>query len=335
MAPMRIVLMATGPFALPTMRWLIDAPHELVCWVTRPPRLSGRRRTIPPSPLRELARTRQVPIWEPEDINAPESVAHLHNLGADLLVVCDYGQILAAEVLEAARLGGINLHGSLLPKYRGAAPVQWAIYHGETETGVSVIHMTPRLDAGPILQQRRTAIGPEEDAQTLEARLAELGVGAVEAAIEQLAAWDGHSPIGTPQDASLATRAPRLRKEHGRIDFRRSADEIERQVRAMRPWPGTYTTWARPGKPPMMLRIERVSVVPSSPETSDLAGGAPGTICAASGDRLWVRTGEGILAIEQLCPAGKRSQGAAEFLRGYRLAPGDRWGDDSPAPSGG
>ncbi len=327
--PLSIILMATGPFALPTMRWLVDSHHDFTLWITRPPRPSGRRQQLPHSPLRELARERAVPTWEPEDINASESIERLREAKADVFIVCDYGRILSADVLAAARLGGINLHGSLLPKYRGAAPVQWALFHGESETGVSVIHMSPKLDAGPILAQIPTKIDADEDAVTLERRLAEMGVAAVEAAIDRLAAWDGHSPLGTPQDDTLATPAPRLRKEHGRIDFSRTARQIVDQVRAMRPWPGTFTQWERKPNRQVTLRIEQAQVVPESAleaASPQWAESPPGTVLVAQDDRLWVQTGRGILSIVRLCPAGKRSMAAAEFLRGYRIEPGTRLG---------
>ncbi len=322
-------MMATGMFALPTMQWLADSRHRFVAWVTRPPRPAGRKQTLPRSELRELAEARGIPIWEPEDINADESVERLRAYGADLLIVCDYGRILAPAVLGAARLGGINLHGSLLPKYRGAAPVQWALFHGETETGVTVIHMSPQLDAGPILLQRRTKIEPTENAEQLERRLAVLGVEAVAEAIELLADWDGATPLGSPQDDALATGAPRLKKQHGRIDFSRAAHEIVDHVRAMQPWPGAYTSWERRTGKRLKLLIERASVADGSELDQDVDGVESGQVICAESDRLWVATGAGLLAIDQLRPAGKRSQSVAEFLRGYRIERGACLGSES------
>jgi methionyl-tRNA formyltransferase len=248
----------------------------------------------------------------------------------DLLVVCDYGQILSPEVLELARFGGINLHASLLPKYRGAAPIHWAIYHGERQTGVTVIHMTPRLDAGPAIAQRATPIGPEETAAELEPRLAELGAPAVLEAIDALEAGTAR-PL--EQDASQATRAPRLKKEDGAVDWSRGAAAICNQVRALVPWPKTYTFWHRAGGEPLRLILERVRAVEPGSEggTSGAAGAwpvpaEPGTVLVAQGDRLVVATGAGALAIEDLQPAGKRVLSAAEFLRGYPMRPGERFG---------
>lgn len=323
---MRVVMMATGPFALPTLKFLADSPHQLLAWITRPPKPAGRHQERPRSPLREFARERGLTVWEPEDINAEENVHQLAELGADVLVVCDYGRILSADVLRAAALGGINLHGSLLPKYRGAAPVQWAVYHGETETGVSVIHMSPELDAGPILVQRQTEIGAEETAEELEQRLALLGVEPVSEALDMLEHWDGRSPLGVPQDEQLASRAPRLKKEHGRVDFHRTAQQIVNQIRAFRPWPGTFTTWERaPGKS-IKLILERAHVETPSGERAEPAPHRPGEVVVADPDRLCLATADAWLAVDRICPAGKRSQSVAEFMRGYRVPLGARWG---------
>ena len=254
---MRLVMMGTGPFAVPTFRSLYETHHEVVALVTGPIR-ERRGRPTPLNPLRDIAHEHGTPIFDPEDVNAPESRARLAAFGADLLVVCDYGQILSPATLATARLGGINLHASLLPKYRGAAPINWAIYHGETETGVTVIHMTPRVDAGPCVAQAATPIGPDETAAELEARLAELGAWFVRRAI------DG-SERGTlealPQDAALASKAPRLKKTDGLIDWSRPAAAIKNHVRAMEPWPKTYTFWHRPSGAPMRLILGPVSVV--------------------------------------------------------------------------
>jgi methionyl-tRNA formyltransferase len=257
----------------------------------------------------------------------------LASLTPDLLVVCDYGEILRPETLATARIGGINLHGSLLPKYRGAAPVQWAILRGETETGNSVIQMTAGLDAGPCLGQQRTPIDPEEDAGQLEARLAAMGALLVCRVIDELEAGTAQ-PVS--QDAQLASKAPRLRKEHGVIDWSRSAQEIKNQVRALRPWPRAYTFWHRAGAEPVRLTIDRVAVDPSTagvtsvtpqPATPPHTSATPGKVLENTA-RLIIATGNGAIEILELQPAGKRSMSAAEFLRGYRVPHGDRFGPE-------
>lgn len=264
-----------------------------------------------------------LPVWSPDTVNSPESQTRLASLAADLLVVCDYGEILRPETLAMSRRGGINLHGSLLPKYRGAAPVQWAILRGETETGNSVIHMTPGLDAGPILAQQRTPIDPDEDAEQLEQRLAVIGAGLVLEVIEGLESGAAQ-PI--EQDASLASKAPRLKKEQGAIDWSRPAQEIKNQVRALRPWPRAYTYWHRPNADPLRLNIDGVAIEPlPAGEGSVREAAPPGTVVDAT-NRLLIATADGALEILQLQPAGKRSMRAEDFLRGHRLQTGDRFG---------
>ncbi|MCR9116577.1 MAG: methionyl-tRNA formyltransferase [bacterium] len=201
--------MGTGPFAIPTLKELHESNHEVPAVITRPDRQGPSRKKQPAAPMRDAAAELNIPRHAPEDINSEEGVALLASLKPDLLMVCDYGQILSKEALSTAPMGGINLHGSLLPKYRGAAPVHWAVYNGDPETGISVIHMTTRLDGGPILTERRTPIEPNETTETLEPRLAILGAAAVLEAIEMLAKWDGESVIGNIQDAKQTTKAPK------------------------------------------------------------------------------------------------------------------------------
>jgi methionyl-tRNA formyltransferase len=272
--------------------------------------------------MRDVARERAVEVFEPDSINSPEAQAWLDEKAADLFVVCDYGQILSRETLALARVGGINLHASLLPKYRGAAPINWAIYHGESETGVTVIHMTPQLDAGPALVRERTPIAPAETAPELEARLAELGAGAVLKAIGILAR--GENKAGIPQDMKLVTKAPRLKKEDGLVDWSRTAKEIFDQVRSFEPWPKTYTFWQRPGHEPVRLILERVE--PMAAILSDSGGIAAASIIQADGQGLVVACGKGALRVQSLQPAGKRAMSAGEFLRGHPLKVGDRLG---------
>jgi methionyl-tRNA formyltransferase len=315
---MRLVMMGTGPFAVPTFRALLASPHEVLGLITRPDRPAHRREKTPVNPMREMARQQGLIVFEPPSINSPEAQAQLRHWAADLFVVCDYGQILSRETLALARLGGINLHASLLPKYRGAAPINWAIYHGETETGVTVIHMTPQLDAGPCLVQLRTAIGPDETAPELEARLAELGTGAVLEAIGMLARGEGAA--GMAQESTVATKAPRLKKEDGLVDWSRSAAEIVNQVRALKPWPTTYIFWRPPNQEPIRLILDKVRILP----IGFVAQSQPGHIVGADNDTLSVACGQGTLAIEKIQPAGKRAMTAGEFLRGHTLRPGDR-----------
>jgi len=318
---MRVIMLGTGPFAVPTLRALSNSPHEVALVVTRPPQ--GRAPVA--SPMQQAAEALGLEVWSPPTVNATDTQTRLAGLRPDLLVVCDYGEILRTETLGVARLGGINLHGSLLPKFRGAAPVQWAILRGEAETGNSVIHMTPGLDAGPLLAQQRTPIDPDEDAATLEERLAAMGA---EAVLEVVAALGNGTATTIVQDATQVSKAPRLKKEQGAIDWSLPALAIKNQVRALRPWPRAYTFLHRANAAAVRLNIDKVQIV--APRSMDNTSRAyPSGTVVETNDRLVVATGDSLLEIEQLQPAGKRSMPAREFLRGTRLSDGEQLGPES------
>jgi methionyl-tRNA formyltransferase len=330
---MRIVVLGTGSFAVPVFQWLMASRHEVLALVTRSTQPAKGREKGPINPMREAAEAGGLAVHVPASINSDEGKLILKQLAPELLMVCDYGQILAADVLALAPLGGVNLHASLLPRYRGAAPIQWALWHGESETGVSVIHMTPRLDAGPILAVRKARIGSTETHPELEQRLARLGIDPVAEAIDKLAAWDRTSEIGERQDISLATKAPRLKKEHGAVDWSRSAEQIRNQVRALTPWPGTFTFWRRPGHEPLRIVIDQVSVLGLGVRAGARLAGegyAPGEVVVSDGKQLIVATGEGGLGIAAIAPAGKRHMTVEEFLRGYRIREGEVLGGVGP-----
>jgi methionyl-tRNA formyltransferase len=313
-------MLGTGPFAVPTLRALATARHEIPLVITRP----STSRTREPSPLAKAAESIGLEVWSPDTVNAPDAQSRIAALAPDLLVVCDYGEILHPETLATARLGGINLHGSLLPKYRGAAPVQWAILSGDAETGNSVIQMTPGLDAGPCLGKQRTPIDPDEDAGELESRLANIGAQLVLQVIDALEAGTSQ-PIA--QDKSLASKAPRLKKEQGAIDWSRPAQQIKNQIRGLRPWPRAFTFWHRAQGDRLRLNIDRVSIISPSPSGRGRGERAlsPGTILEAK-DQLVIATGDTPLEILTLQPAGKRAMPASEFLRGNRVQVGDTFG---------
>jgi methionyl-tRNA formyltransferase len=308
-------MMGTGPFAVPTFLELLESQHEVAALVTRPARPVHRKGKPPLNPMHEAAEARGIAVMDPENVNDEQSREALADCQPDLLVVCDYGQILTAETLSVARLGGVNLHASLLPKYRGAAPIAWAIYHGETETGNTVIHMTPRLDAGPCIAQCRVPIDPEETAGQLEDRLAQLGAPLVLEAIAHLES-DTVEPI--VQDQRLATRAPRLKKSDGQVDWSRAAHQIKNQVRALDPWPRTFTDWQRPDREPLRLLLHEVRV-----ESTNQSAG-PGTVLEAEEGNLRIATGQGVLSLIAVQPSGKRVLTTEEFLRGYPVQPGDQ-----------
>ncbi len=318
---MRIIMMGTGPFGTPAFRQLYDTRHEIVAVVTGPVRTRHGKPVAHLSPIRGIAAEHHTPIFDPDDVNTPGAVEHLAGYGADLLVVCDYGQILKPATLGAARLGGINIHGSLLPKYRGAAPVNWAVYHGEEQTGVTIIHMTPKVDAGPCIARAATAIGPEETAPELEGRLAEMGAALVCEAVDMVEEGTAQ-PL--PQDPSLASKAPRLKKSDGAVDWSRPALAIKNQVRAFEPWPKTFTFWHRTDGPPVRLILGPLDVV----DADAPPGTEPGTVLEVSKERLVIASGRGAVVPRSIQPAGKRMLPVEEFLRGYRLKPGDRLGSE-------
>lgn len=310
--------MGTGPFAAPTFRELYRTDYDIAALVTSPLRAPRGKHIAPVNVVQDVAHEHRTLIFDPENINAAESQIQLSRFNADLLVVCDYGQILTAPTLSSARLGGINLHASLLPKYRGAAPINWAIYNGETKTGVTVIHMTPRVDAGPCIAQAEVDIDPEETAVELEKRLADLGAWLVRRTIDALQAGNLEA---LPQDPALSSGAPRLKKTDGLIDWTRPALAIKNQIRAFEPWPKTYTFLHRPNGPPMRLIFGPVEVEAISADGNS----SPGTVLEAKGGRLLIAAGSGAVAPKSIQQVGKRRMSIDEFLRGHRVQPGERF----------
>ncbi len=319
----RIVMLGTGDFAVPTFRQLLDTGHNVVALVTQPDRPQGRKQELIPSRIKVEAQQRGVRVEQPEDVNATAGVELIRSIGPDLLVTAAYGQILSAELLGVAPMGGINLHGSILPSYRGAAPVARAIQHGEAETGVTIIRMTPRIDAGGMIAMARTPIDPDETAGTLEERLAQMGAPVV---VESIAALVADNVQVIPQERAKVTKAPKLRKEDGRIDWGRSAREVHNLVRAMQPWPTAQTVWnpSEPGKSPMRLIVHRTRVVAEGPGQRDAK---PGEVVDVDADRLVVAAGQGNVELIEVQVPGKRAMPVGEFLRGNRVRPGDRMGD--------
>ncbi len=311
-------MMGTGPFAVPTYQQLYKAGHTVPLLVSRPLRTNRGKDIAPVSAMRDIAHEHQTPIYDPEDINAAEANGVLLQHAADLHVVCDYGQILTPATLATARLGGVNLHASLLPKYRGAAPINWAIYDGEAETGVTVIHMTPKVDAGPCIGQASTIIEPDETAVEVENRLGQLGAWLMSRSIDALARGRLEA---LPQDPALASKAPRLKKTDGIIDWTRPAVAIKNQIRAFEPWPKTYSFWYRPDGEAVRMIFGPSDVIPL-PQGAAL----PGTVVTARENRLVIATGAGALVPRLMQPSGKRAMSVEELLRGNRIEVGDRFG---------
>lgn len=310
---MRIAFLGSPPFAVPILERILASEHEPCVLVTRPERPRGRGRRVESSPLVDLARERGIPVLEPASARDEAFRAELASFEPELLLVASYGQILDQALLDLAPRGAFNVHASLLPRHRGASPIQAAIRAGDERTGVSVQRMVLALDQGDVLLALDTPIGERESAGELLQRLAKLGG---EAAVQALDLIERGAARFVPQDPTRATYAPRLRKEDGRIDWRLGARELERHVRAMTPWPGAL---AKLAAGPELVVVEALA----HPEL-ELASALPGELLAAQ-QRLLVATGAGALEILRLTPAGKRSLSAAEWLRGARLAPSARF----------
>ncbi len=308
---MKIIFIGTPDFALPGLELLAAGPAEVAAVITRPDRPAGRGRQPTPSPVKIRGRELGLKILAPPDPAAPETLAALREIAPDLFVVSAYGRFIPAALLDLASRGGINLHPSLLPRYRGAAPIQWALINGEWETGVSVISVARRMDAGDIWGQKTVAIDPEDNAETLSRRLAREGGILLAEVVGEMERGE-ISP--RPQDENLVTLAPRLTKEDGRIDWNLPAVEIANRIRGLYPWPGSFTTLAGPGN-------RTLKILAAEPAAA--AGGRPGEILRAGGEELLVAAGEGALKICRLQLEGKRPLGAGEFLRGRSLRAGE------------
>src|SRR5262245_17024452 len=323
---MRIVMMGTGTFAEPTLEALLRGPDLVVGVFTQPDRDAGNRRGSTRQVgrgMKEIAAERGIPVFQPESVNSPEGVAMLRGVKPDLLVVAAYGQILSKEVLGIPTQAAINIHGSLLPKYRGAAPIAHAILNGEIETGITIIRMSAGLDAGDMLARAAIPIG-DETAGELEAKLAPIGARLARETILRMKV----GPItGDKQDPKLVTKAPKLTKEMGLIDWSNSAVQICRQVRAMQPWPTAYTYLHQAGKRPMRCIITRCGRAGACPSGSGHP--APGT-WSQMNSHFGAFTGNNqFLEILELQPAGKKRMTAGEFLRGHPLKDGDRFGPET------
>jgi methionyl-tRNA formyltransferase len=309
---MRLIFMGTPEAAVPTLRRCLEDSHEVVAVWTQPDRPAGRGNKLKAPPVKEFAQLCGLTIHQPARIKTPEAQALFNSYNADAAVVVAYGRILPPAFLRAPLRGCINVHFSLLPKYRGAAPVNWAIVRGETETGVTTMQMDEGLDTGPILLQQKTAIGPTEAAQDLMLRLSLSGA---ELLGETLRRLDQIEP--QPQRESEATFAPVLKREDGLIDWDWSAFEIERRVRGFQPWPNAYTKYA----------AGRLIIWRALAQSANTSYGANGTVIKATGDELLVACGDQtILRLQELQTEGKRRMSVRDFLNGAHLHAGERLG---------
>ena len=297
---MRIVFIGTGEIGVPTLRALLNSEHEVAAVVTQPDKPVGREQRIEFTPVKkEIAKTR-ITILQPAKIKDLQATEEIRRLTPDVIVVAAYGQILPREVLEIPRLACLNLHASLLPRWRGAAPIQAAIATGDSETGITAMYMAEGLDTGDILLQRNLEILPDDTGGSLHDRLAQIAPEALLESLQLVAA--GNAPR-IPQDNALATYAPKLKREHGKIDWSESAEAIERKIRAYNPWPGAF------------MKVDSQNLKIFSASVVDL-NGEPGEFLRSDED-LIVYAGKGALSLGEVQLEGKRRMTAAEFLRGH------------------
>ena len=307
---MRIVFFGSPDFALPSLDALLAAGHAVALVVSQPAKPVGRSAELLDPPVARRAKELGLPVFQPPTLKDDAAVARLADVGADLFVVVAYGKILAQRVLDLPRLGCVNVHGSLLPRWRGASPVQAALLAGDVESGVSIMRMEAGMDTGPVYAVTRSSVAPEEDAGSLSARLAREGA---ELLVAKLPAIEAATLVPAPQEDSLATLCPKVRREDGQADFSRPAVELVNRLRAFTPWPGLFAF--RGGRRVKLLAARAAA---------GRAGAAPGEVLAA-GEEIVVACGAGALALARLQAEGRRPLDAATFVRGERVAPGERW----------
>ncbi|MBR6909737.1 MAG: methionyl-tRNA formyltransferase [Lachnospiraceae bacterium] len=305
---MKIVFMGTPDFAAGALKAIIEAGHEVTLVVTQPDRAKGRSDKLIPSPVKEVALEHNIPVFQPLKIKTPEAVAELRKYDADIFVVAAFGQIISQEILDMPRYGCVNIHASLLPKYRGASPIQRVILDGEKKTGVTIMQMDAGIDTGDMLYKVETEISDEDTFETLHDRLT--GIGA-EAIVEALPLIESGELVPEKQDDSQSCYAKLIKKEMGKIDFNKSAAEVSRLVRGMNPWPSAYTFLS--GK---QMKVWRVSVLPQTDENTGKA--VPGEIVELTKDGITVKCGEGSVKILELQLEGKKRMAAKDFLLGAK-----------------
>ncbi len=310
MEKLKVVFMGTPDFAVPSLKKLVEKGYDVKLVITQPDKPAGRGKKLTPPPVKVAAKELGIPVYQPERVKDNEELrGKLLSINPDLIVVAAYGKILPEWLLNIPKYGTINVHASLLPRYRGASPIQWALLNGEEETGVTIMKVIPELDAGDIISQRRVKIEREDNAKTLHDKLAEVGA---ELLVETIPLYVSGKLKPVPQNEEEATYCPQIKKEMGEIDWTRSSREIFNQIRAFTPWPSAYTTF----------RGKRVKILKAEPVEGS---GKPGEVIEA-GRELIVATGKGALRVERLRPEGRKEISGEEFVRGYRVKPGDLFG---------
>ena len=307
-SPWKIVFFGTPPFALPTLKILIEGPDPVAAVVTQPDRRKGRGQKVTPTPVKELALRHGLMVLQPEEVKEETFLRHIETLAPDLFVVVAYGEILPKALLAIPKHGSVNVHASLLPKYRGAAPMPWAILKGEEATGVTTMMMDEGMDTGDILLQTKVSIAQRETGASLYERLSSLGAPLLK---ETLGGMKAGTIRPTPQDSTLASYAPSIKKEDGRIDWTREAQEIDRQVRALNPWPGAFTRWE--GR---FLKIYKGEVREETPK------GKVGAVSWVGSDFIGVETGKHSFLIQEVQLEGGKRMGVRDFLSGHPISVG-------------
>jgi methionyl-tRNA formyltransferase len=315
---MRIVFFGSDDFALVHLDQLVDSSHQVVACVTQPDKPKGRGMRVTYSDIKKRAQQGGVPVYQPADLHAPDFVQALRSLGSDLFVVIAYGRFLPDALLAVPKFFSVNLHASLLPKYRGAAPINWAIINGETETGLSIIKMNARMDAGQIISRYAMPIGPEETAACLRERMKTVGPAFLVETLDMIEARAGQVPA-TDQDAREVTRAPKVTKSMARIDWRQSAQAIHNRVRGLLPRPAAFT----------YLHQKRMKILHTQVQPMDVSTREPGCVIEVLPESLVVATGAQALKIFKVHMESGKPMDVSQFLRGHPVTPGLRLDQDS------
>lgn len=306
---MRIIFMGSAGFACPCLETLLaSGKDEVVAVITQPDRPKGRNLALSPCPVKEYLGSRQIPVLHPEKVNTPESLSQIQALSPDLIVVVAYGQLLKPALLAIPPLGCINVHGSLLPKYRGAAPIQWAVANGDPVSGVTTMYMNAGMDTGDMILKREVPIETGDTGGSFHDKLARVGAGLLGETVELIRL--GRAPR-QPQDEAQATIAPKLKKTDGKMDWTMPAIVIHNRVRGFNPWPGSYCVM--PGETGKQLKVLRTRVEPSAP-----ARGEPGALLEAAGEGPLIQTADQAIRLLEVQPEGRKPMSGADYLRGYR-----------------
>ncbi|MBX3058879.1 MAG: methionyl-tRNA formyltransferase [Anaerolineae bacterium] len=308
----RVIFMGTPDFAVPGLQTLIET-QQVVGVVTQPDKPAGRGNQLRPSPVKRIAQAANIPVYQPKSLKSEEAAAPLREWQPDVIVVAAFGQILRPHVLELPPQGCINVHASLLPRWRGASPIQHALLAGDAETGVCLMQMDVGLDTGPVYVCTATPIGAADTAVTLHDRLANLGAALLRQHLPTI--LGGHLPA-TPQKDAESSYAPMIKKEDGRLDWQQNSDQLDRHIRAMTPWPGAFTTW----------QGQALKILQAAPVHDAISAGTPGQVMVDNG-RVFVHCGAGGIQLFEVQLAGKKAMSVAEFLRGHPHFVGSELGD--------